>query len=224
MADGAHVVQPVGELHQQHAHVISDGEEELAQVLGLLGLTGDEVEFLQLGQALDQGGDVLAEQTLDLGAGRLRVLDRVVQQRRRDGRVIELEVGEDRGDFQRVGEIGIAGGPLLLAMRPHRIDIGAVEQVLVDLRVIFAHPVDEIVLAHHPLGRRRLRKRLPHHLPMLPRRADACLVLHAREFIRWARHSNQALVASQRSHFPVRSSIRLTRPHPPTIGSRACRA
>ena len=166
--------------------------------------------------------DVLAEQALDLGAGRLGVLDRVVQQRRRDRRVIELEVGEDRGDFQRVREIGVAGGALLLAMRPHGINVGAVEQLLVDLGIIFAHPIDEIVLAHHALGRRRLRHRLPHHLPMLPRRADARLVLHAREFIRRARHSDQVLAASQRLRFPVASSIRLTRARPSTIRSRAC--
>ena len=34
-----------------------------------------------------------------------RVLDDIVQQRRDDGRVVELQVGEDGGDFERVGEI-----------------------------------------------------------------------------------------------------------------------
>jgi hypothetical protein len=42
-----------------------------------------------------------------------------------------LQIGEDRGDFERMREIGIAGGALLLAMRLHGIDIGAVEQRLV---------------------------------------------------------------------------------------------
>ena len=58
----AHIVQPVGELDQQHAHVVGDGEQELAQILGLLRLLGDEVEFFELGQALDQDADVVAEQ------------------------------------------------------------------------------------------------------------------------------------------------------------------
>ena len=44
----AHVVQPVGELDQQHAHVVGDGEQELAQVLGLLGLARDEIERFSL--------------------------------------------------------------------------------------------------------------------------------------------------------------------------------
>ena len=80
--EGAHVVQPVGELDQQHAHVVGDRQQELAQVLRLLGLARDEVEPLQLGEALDQLADVLAEQLVDLGAGGLGVLDGVVQQRR----------------------------------------------------------------------------------------------------------------------------------------------
>ena len=134
MAERAHVVQPVGELDQQHPDVVGDGEQQLAQVLGLLGLLGDEVELLELGQALDQAADVVAEQPVDLGARGVGILDRVVQQRRRDGGVVELEVGEDRGDFERMGEIGVARGALLLAMGLHGIDIGAVEQVLVGLR------------------------------------------------------------------------------------------
>ncbi len=50
--EGAHVVQPVGELDQQHAHVVGNGEQQLAQVLGLLGLLGDQLELFELGQAL----------------------------------------------------------------------------------------------------------------------------------------------------------------------------
>jgi chorismate mutase len=86
----AHVVQPVGELDEQHAHVVGDREQQLAEVLGLLGLLGDEIELLELGEAVDERADLLAEQLIDLGARRLGVLDRVVQERRRDGGVVEL--------------------------------------------------------------------------------------------------------------------------------------
>ncbi len=41
----AHVVQAVGELDQQHADVVGDGEQQLAQVLGLLGFARHEVEL-----------------------------------------------------------------------------------------------------------------------------------------------------------------------------------
>ena len=133
-------MQPVGELDQQHPHVVGDRQQELAQVFGLLGLLGDEVELLELGQALDQRADVAAEHLVDLGAGGVGVLDGVVQQRRRDGGVVELEVGQDRRDFERMGEIRIAGGALLLAMRLHGVDIGAVEQRLVGVRIVAPAP------------------------------------------------------------------------------------
>ena len=71
----AHVVQAVGELDEQHAHVFGDGEQQFAEVLGLLGLLGDEVELLDLGQALDQLADLLAEHPVDLFARRFGVLD-----------------------------------------------------------------------------------------------------------------------------------------------------
>ena len=126
--EGAHVVQPVGELDQQHPDVVGDRQQELAQVLGLLRLLGDEVELLELGEPFDQRADVLAEHLVDLGAGGGGILDGVVQQRRGDGGVVELEVGQDRRDFERMREVGVAGRALLLAMRLHGVDIGAVEQ------------------------------------------------------------------------------------------------
>ena len=149
MMQRAHVVQAVGELDQQDAHIVGDGEQQLAQVFGLLGLLGHEVELLQLGQALDQDADFLAEQLVDLGTRRRRILDGVVQQRGRDRRVVELQIGQDRGDFQRMREIRIARGALLLAMGLHRVDIGAVEQRLVGVRIVSPDPVDQFVLPHH---------------------------------------------------------------------------
>ncbi len=146
----AHIVQPVGELDQQHAHVLGDGEQQLAEILALPGLFGDEVELVDLGQALDELADLLAEQAVDLLAGGGGVLDRVVQHGGDDGRVVELEVGQNGRDLERMREIGIARGALLGAMRLHGVDIGPVEQILVDARIIFPHALDEFVLTHHP--------------------------------------------------------------------------
>ncbi len=110
VVERAHVVQAVGELDEQHAHIVGNGQQQLAQVFRLLGLLGNEIELLELGQALDELADVSPKIVVDLVAGRVGVLDRVVQQRDGDGRVVELQVGEDRGDFERMGEIGIASG------------------------------------------------------------------------------------------------------------------
>ena len=186
----AHVVQPVGELHEQHAHVVGDRKQELAQIFRLLGFLGDEIELLQLGQALDQRTDLLAEQLVDFRARRRRILDGVVQECSRDRRVVELEVGQDRRDFERMREIGIAGGALLLAMLLHRVDVGAVEQRFVRIRVVAADAVDQFVLPHHlRLGGPFLlvdrdRKRSRH----VQRGAGARLVLHPRQLGVRSRH------------------------------------
>ncbi len=128
---------------------VGDREQELAQVLRLLGLLGDEVELLELGQALDQLADVRTEKFIDLGTGGGRVLDRVVQQRDRDGRLVQMHVGEDGGHFQRMREIGVAGSALLMAMLLHGVDIGLVEQRLVDVGLVALDALDKLVLTHH---------------------------------------------------------------------------
>ncbi len=146
----AHVVQAVGELDEQHPHVVGDGEQELAEILALRGPLRDEVEPLDLGEAVDEGADLGAEGLVDLLQRRLGVLDRVVQHRRRDGGVVELQVGEDGRDFEGMAEEQVAGSPLLVAMRHHGIHISAVEKRLVGRGVVALHPLDKFVLAHHP--------------------------------------------------------------------------
>ena len=163
-----HVMQAIGELNQEHTHVVGNRQQQLAQILGLLGLARDEFEPLQLGESLDQGADLGSEEAVDLGAGRLGVLDRVVQQRRDDGGVVELEVGQNGRHLERMGKIRVARGAGLRPVCLHRIDIGAVEQILVRIGVIGADPFHQVVLPHHartrllrprPLSRRRRRQR-----------------------------------------------------------------
>jgi hypothetical protein len=93
--------------------------------------------------------DVAAEQLVDLGPRRLGVLDGIVQQRRHDGGVVQLEVGQDRGDFERMGEVRVARGAHLLAMGLHGVHIGAVQQRLVGLRIVAPYPLHQLVLPHH---------------------------------------------------------------------------
>ena len=156
---GAHIVQPVGQLDQQHADVAGDGQHQLAEILRLLGAFGKDFQLGELGDAVHQAGDLVAEILLDILIGDQRVLDGVVQQRGDDGGDIELELGEDGGDFQGMGEIGIARGAELLAMGGHGIDIGLVEQRLVGAGVIGLDPLDQVGLAHQPAAAARGRGR-----------------------------------------------------------------
>ena len=202
-------MQAVGELDQQHAHVIDDGQEKLAQVLSLLGFLGDEVELFQLGEAFDERADILAEQLIDLGTRRGGVFDRVVQQRRGDGGVVELEVGQDRGDFNRMREVRIARGAALIAMRLHRVDIGAVEQRLVGVRIIGTDALDQIVLPHHLRlaggGLLGGRYRAGGWRGWLQRGPGRSLLLHAREVGARARCHNKPQYRRGRSQGPRRS-------------------
>ena len=147
--DRAHVVQPVGELHQDHAQVFRHGDEELAEVLCLLGLDGRELQVGKLRHAVDEFGDLVAESCANLGIGRARVLDRVVQKRGDDCRIIEMHLGQDRRNRHGMGEIGLARVALLPFMRLCAIGIGPADQVFVGLGVVVADQRDQVVDIDH---------------------------------------------------------------------------
>src|SRR5579885_2182498 len=58
----AHIVQPVGELDEQHANVLRHSEQEFAEVLCLLGPLRDKIEFLKLGQTFNEIADFRAKE------------------------------------------------------------------------------------------------------------------------------------------------------------------
>ena len=90
----------------------------LRRILGRALILRLGLDLAELGHSVDQPGDVLAEQLLDLLGSRERVLDRVVEDRGGDGLVVELQVGEDSGDLDRMAEIGIARGAHLRRRAP----------------------------------------------------------------------------------------------------------
>jgi hypothetical protein len=149
VVEGLHVVQAVGQLHQQDPNVLGHGEDELAEVLGVLGVVGLQLDARQLGDAVDQPRDLLAEEMLDLLEGCLGILDRIVEQRRDDGGAVQLHLGQDAGDLEGMAEIGVAGGPLLGAVGLHRKNIGAVEGVLIRAGVVGLDGLNELELADH---------------------------------------------------------------------------
>ena len=107
--DRAHVVQTVGELDEQDAPVRRHGEEHLADGGGLLGLLRVELEAVELGDAVDDAGDDLAELLFDVLEAHTGVLDRVVQEGGFDGGRVKAELGNRQGDGGRVGDVVLAG-------------------------------------------------------------------------------------------------------------------
>ena len=88
----AHVVQAVGQLDEHHADVIHHGQHHLANVFGLRFFGGGEVDLADLGDALDDVRDLLAELRLDLVDGDGGVFDRVMQKSGGDGGGVEPHV------------------------------------------------------------------------------------------------------------------------------------
>ena len=95
--DRAHVVQPVGELDDEHPQVGGHRHQHLAHGGGLLRLARVELDAVELGDAVDDRGDLGAEVALDVGERDLGVLDGVVQQRRRDRRLVEADARRRSG-------------------------------------------------------------------------------------------------------------------------------
>ncbi len=77
-----HVVQPIGDLDQDDPQVARRGQDQLAEGLGLGLVAADVLVLADLGDAVDQRGDLLAELGGEILASGAGVLEHVVQQRR----------------------------------------------------------------------------------------------------------------------------------------------
>ncbi len=141
VAERPHVVQPVGELDDQDADVAGHRDHHLADGLGLGG--GAVLDLVQLGDAVDEGRDVLAELAAQLVQGVGGVLDGVVQQRGADRLGVHAEFGEDRGHREGMGDVRVARLALLVLV-PVRGDlVGAFHRPHVRLRVVRADGLDQ---------------------------------------------------------------------------------
>ena len=108
-----HVVQPVGQLDQQHPPVVGHGHEHLADGRGLLRLLGVELEAVELGHPVDHLGHPVAEGRPDRLEGEAGVLHRVVQQGGRHGLRVEAQLGHDGRHGDGVRDVGLARAPEL---------------------------------------------------------------------------------------------------------------
>ncbi len=82
--------------------------EHLPHRGGLLGLLGVELDAVELGDAVDDLGDLVAEVVLEVVEGEPGVLHGVVEEGGGHRDVVEPEVGHDAGDGQRVLDVGLA--------------------------------------------------------------------------------------------------------------------
>ena len=149
--DRAQVVQPVGELDQDHPHVLGHRHDQLPVVLGLGVLAALELDPRQLGDALDELGDLVAELVLDRLQVGVRVLDDVVEERGGDRLLVEVQLGEDLRDAERVVDELLAGAALLALVRHRRERERARDQIAVELGLVpldrFDQLIDELLVS-----------------------------------------------------------------------------
>ena len=105
----AHVVQAVGELDQDDPDVRGHRHEHLAVVLGLRLVARLEDDAGELGDAVDEAGDLVAERLADLVQRRGRVLDGVVQQGGAQRLGVQPHAGADLRHADRVHDEVLAG-------------------------------------------------------------------------------------------------------------------
>ena len=129
-------MEAVGQLDEDDPHVLRHGQEHLADVLGLLLLVAQRAELGELGDPVDQPGDVRPEPLLEVAQVVFGVLRDVVQQGGRDGHRVDAQLGQDLGRRDRVGDVGLAGGPLLPFVRLGGELVGALDRCQVGLRVV----------------------------------------------------------------------------------------
>src|SRR5687768_16937894 len=125
-------MQAVGELDQDHPRILGDREQKLPVVLDLPVLGRIERQVPDFRQAVDDFGDLLSELSLDLIDGNAGVLDDVVNETTSDGDRIELEIDQNLGDLDTMGDVLVAGEAFLTLVRPLAEVIGAREQVTIE--------------------------------------------------------------------------------------------
>ena len=189
--DRAHVVQAVGELDQDDPDVRRHRDHHLAVVLGLRLVAGLEGQPGELGDAVDEARDLLAERLLDLLERRRGVLDRVVQQRGAQRLGVEPHARADLGHADRMDDEVLAGlaalvGVVHAGVHERLLDPVAVDRdggllgVLLDDREQVAEQaplggrelgaLDGRASAERPIAGDRGRNRRPASTPAIDRR------------------------------------------------------
>ncbi len=141
VAQRPHVVQPVGELDDQDPDVAGHRHDHLADGFRLGG--GAVLDLVQLGDAVDEGRDVLAELAAQLVERVGGVLDGVVQQRGTDRLGVHAELGEDGRHRERVGDVRVTRLALLVLMPVRRHRVGPLHRPHVRLGVVRADGLDQ---------------------------------------------------------------------------------
>ena len=182
-ADRAHVVQAIGELDEDDPDVRGHRDHHLAVVLGLRLVAAREGDAGELGDAVDERRDLVAEALADLVERRARVLDGVVQQRRAQRLGVEAHARADLGHADRVDDELLARLAPLVGVVLAGEEEGVLDALAVDLdgRVVGVLLDDREQVAEQPaLGLGELGAQRPARAPRGARRGRPAPARRAR--------------------------------------------
>ena len=146
----AHVVQPVGELHQQHADVVDIARAGTCADSRRRARSRDCASILLSLVTPSTSRATSLPNSFSISSG-VASVSSIVSWRIAVTIVSSSSLRSVRmpGDLDRVAEIGIARGAHLRAVRLHREDVGAVDQRLVRVGIVGPDLLDQFVLPEH---------------------------------------------------------------------------
>ncbi len=148
--DRAHVVQAVGELHEDHPEILAHRHEELAEIFRLPGAGGGKLEIGELRHPVHQPGDLLAETVGDLLVGGAGILDGIVQKGGDDRCIVKPLLRQDRSHRHRVLEIFLARMAGLALVHLAAVFIGIANELFIGFRIVVADQRDQPIDINHP--------------------------------------------------------------------------
>lgn len=132
-------MQTIGQLHDDDPDIVHHREEHLAVAFRLPVLSRKEIDFAELGYAIDALRDFIAEVLLDVRGGDGGVFDDVVQQPRLDTDHIHAHPRQNASYGQRVAHIGLARRPFLTGVVLRGELVGLLDGSEIVLRTRFPH-------------------------------------------------------------------------------------
>ena len=147
-----HVVEAIGELHEDDADVVDHRQQHLAEVLRLPLLARRERDGADLGDPLDDVRHLGAEVLLNLLDGGQGVFDDVVQQPGGDGHRIEPHVGEDAGHLERMHQVGLPRMPDLSLVLQRGEHVGPAKELAFLVGGVGSDPLEKVFESDHCFG------------------------------------------------------------------------
>ena len=149
MVQRPHVVDAVGEFHEDDADVIHHRQQHLPEVFGLPLFGGLERDGADLRDALDDVRHLRPEAFGDDLDGGERVLDDIVQEPCGNRDNVELQVRQEIGNLERMNHVRLTGMPHLSLVLERGEDVRPAQQLEIGIRAVGANLLEEILEANH---------------------------------------------------------------------------